>query len=277
MQSRFPVARVSALVALVVAGFLITQRAGGPHWRALRPGVEFATLRGEPYCRFGSAAIAVLRLDPARVRLRVRHYSQEPERRPLDVLDWQRRTGALAVFNAGQYYADYTYMGLLVSDGRVISRRPHTSFRAALVAAPVRGGPDARVLDLSHSRLDPDSLGWREVAQSFMLFDREGRVRVRRSDHVANRTAVAEDKHGHLVVLTTEGGYTLFEFAQLLKKAPIGLSHAMAMDGGQEAELVVSTGSFRYASFADWPPDGAGRPAPVPPVALPAVVTVMAP
>ena len=51
MRSRFPVARVSALAALVVGSLLVTQRATGPHWRTLRPGVEFATLRGEPYHR----------------------------------------------------------------------------------------------------------------------------------------------------------------------------------------------------------------------------------
>ena len=277
MRSRFPVARVSALVALAVAIFLITQRASGTHWRTLRPGVEFTTLRGEPYCRSGSAAIAALRLDPARVQLRVRHYSQESEGRPLDVLDWQRRTGALAVFNAGQYYADLSYMGLLASGGRVISRRVHPSFRAALVAAPRGGGLAARVVDLAVTPLDPDSLRWEEVAQSFMLFDRAGNVRVRHSDQVAHRTAVAEDRRGRLVVLTSEGGYTLWDFAQLLKASPLELSHAMAMDGGLEAELVVSTGRFRYASFGEWPPDGTGRPAPEPPVRLPAVVTVVAP
>ena len=30
------------------------------------------------------------------------------------------------------------------------------------------------------------------------------------------------------------------------------LKHAMSMDGGHEAELVVSRGAFRYASFGPW-------------------------
>ena len=274
MRSRFPFARVSALVALVVGAILITQRAGGVHWRVLRSGVEFATVRGEPYCRRGSSAIAALRVDPSRVPVRVRHFTREPERRPLDILEWQRRTGALAVVNAGQYYADYSYMGLLASDGKVVSRIPHPTFKAALVAGPRAGGGGARVVDLTAERLDPDSLGWSEVAQSFMLFDRDGTVRVRRSDQVANRTAVAEDHEGRLVVLTSEGGYTLWEFARLLQRLPLGLSQAMAMDGGLEAELVVSAGRFRYASFGQWE---RGRPAPTPPALLPAVVTVSAP
>jgi uncharacterized protein YigE (DUF2233 family) len=276
MRSRFPVARVSALAALVVGVFLVTQRSTGTHWRTLRPGVEFATLRGEPWCRYGSASVAVLRLDPSRVRIRVRHFSREPERRPLDILEWQRRSGAIAVFNAGQYYDDYSYMGMLASGGKVISRRPHPTYKAALVAGPSTGAPAIRVLDLTLEPLDPDSLGWSEVAQSFMLFDRDGKVRVRRSDQVAARTAVGEDRSGRIVVLTSEGGYTLWDFAQLLKKLPLELSQAMSMDGGLEAEMVVSAARFRYASFGHWEQGRAPRDAPPPPTALPAVVTVSA-
>jgi hypothetical protein len=273
MRSHFPVARVSALVAVVVGAFLISQRTAGTRWRELAPGVEFATLNGEPFCRSGSTAIAALRLDPARVRLRVRHYGAEPERRPLDIVEWRRRTGALAAFNAGQYYDDYSYMGLLAGGGRLISRRPHPTYRAALVAGPRHGGARARVIDLSQERLDPDSLGWAEVAQSFMLFDSAGTVRVRDSDQAAKRTAVAEDRRGRLVVLTSEGGYTLHDFAQLLQRSALDLVLAMAMDGGREAEMVVSAGSFRYASFGHWE---RGAAPPEPPVALPVVVTVEA-
>ena len=278
MRSGFPVARVSALAALVVGGFLVTQRATGPHWRTLRPGVEFAALRGEPYCRHGSAAVAALRLEPvARAPPRPALLAASPSVGRWTSWEWQRRSGALAVFNAGQYYGDYSYMGLLASGGQVVSRRTHPTFRAALVADPRAGGRAIRVLDLSRERLDPDSLRWGEVAQSFMLFDRGGTVRVRHSDQVAARTAVAEDRDGRIVVLTSEGGYTLWDFAQLLKNLPLDLSQAMAMDGGLEAELVVDAARFRYASFGQWEHGRAEREAPPPPVPLPAVVTVSVP
>ena len=193
--------------------------------------MEFATLRGEPYCRSGSATVAALRLDPARVRLRVRHFSGEPELRPLDILEWQRRSGALAVFNAGQYYGDYSYMGLLAGGGRIISRRPHPTYMAALVAAP-RGGGRARVIDLSRERLDADSLGWGEVAQSFMLFDRAGQgaraaQRPGRGPHRGGRgpprPARGADQRGRLHALGLR---------RAAAALPLDLSLAMAMDGG---------------------------------------------
>jgi uncharacterized protein YigE (DUF2233 family) len=267
---RLPLAGLLGLVLAVGGVLLIAQRGRGVQWRALEPGLEFATLHGEPYCRRGSAAIAALRVDPRRYRLEVRHYSDEPEGQPLDVVEWRRRSGAIAAFNAGQYYPDYTYMGLLVSGGRVISSRRHPEYQAALVAEPARRGAEARVLDLSRERLEPGD--WGEVAQSFMLFDRDGALRVRRGERVANRTVVGEDRHGRILVVTTEGGYRLWELAELLRDGPLGMRHAMSMDGGSEAKLCVSASDFHYASFGPWngedaPPAGAGA-------ALPTVITV---
>ena len=269
----FIVLIVAGLSALVLS---LVRDAGGPRWRTLREGMEFTTLRGDPYCRRGSSEIAILRLDPAHVRLRMLHYSRDPGGVPLSIVEWQQRTGAFAVFNAGQYYPDLSYMGLLVSDGVRVSKRLHPEFRAALVASPDDGRAGARVLDLDRDSLDPAAPGWREVAQSFMLFDRGGRPRIRKSDGVANRTAVAQDGKGRLLVITTEGSYTLWDFAQLLKKAPIGLSHAMSMDGGYEAELCVSTPPFHYASFGQWKGQGDVSDAPGAKVPLPAVIAVLA-
>ena len=73
------------------------------------------------------------------------------------------------------------------------------------------------------------------------------------------------------VVITSEGGYTLWEFGQLIRRAPLGLSHAMSMDGGREAELCVRAPGFEYNSFT---PTAAGGDQAVP---LPAVIAVMRP
>ena len=266
-----PVGRIAAAIALAVAVWAVARGARAPQWRTLQPGVEFALMRGEPYCRHGSSDIALLRIDPARVGLRVLHYTRQPDRRPLTLPEWQRRLQALAVFNAGQYYPDFSYMGMLVSDGELISSRPHPNFRAALVAAPTSDRRAARVLDLNRVPLSALRAEWREIAQSFMLFDQQGRRRVRKTDQIANRTAVGQDRRGHLVVATSEGSYTLWEFAELLQRSPLQLTHAMSMDGGHEAELCVVAGRFRYATFGRW--DDASSPEGA--VPLPAVIAVM--
>lgn len=259
---------------VLVGAFVLWRGTSALRWRELAPGLEFATLRGEPYCRRGSAAIAMLRLDPERVRLRVRHFTQNEDAHPLDVVEWQRLTRAVAVFNAGQFYPDWRYMGLLSSGGRWLSKRPHTGYHAVLVADRHGPGEGARVLDMSGVPLSPDSLAWNEVAQSFMLFDSTGALRVRRSERIANRTVVAEDREGRLLILVSEGSYTLADLAYVLQNSPLQLRHAMSMDGGREAELVVARGDFRYASFGQWGLTDEHPSAPAARVPLPAVIAV---
>lgn len=258
-----------------VAAFALMRSGGTPRWREIAPGLEFATLSGEPYCRLGSSAVAMLRFDPRRIEVRVHHYTRLPSWRPPTIVDWQRATHATVVFNAGQFYPDWRYMGLLVAHGDTVSARPHAGFQAALVAASGGGPRDARVLDLAKTPLESQR-GWSEVAQSFMLFDSAGSARVRKSDRIANRTIVGEDRRGRLVVAVSEGAYTLADFAQLLRRSPLGLTHAMSMDGGGEAQLVVATRSFRYASFGRWPEHGP-TDAPGAQTPLPAVITLEAP
>jgi len=254
-----------------VAIWVVARGTSAPRWRTLQPGVEFAVMRGDPYCRHGSSDIALLRIDPARVGLRVLHYTRQADRKPLTLPEWQQRIHALAVFNAGQYYPDLSYMGMLVSDGEVISSRPHPSFRAALVASSGTMPHAARVLDLDRVPLSVVLSEWREIAQSFMLFDQQGERRVRKTDQIANRTIVGQDRRGHLIVATSEGSYTLWDFAEMLQRSPLQLTHAMSMDGGHEAGLCVVAGRFRYATFGRWD-DGEAPQGVVP---LPAVIAVM--
>ena len=85
-------ARISALVAVAVGAYLIAHGRVAPRWRTLRPGLEIATIHGEPWCKHGSAQIAVLRIDPANFAIRVRHYSLTADGEPLDIVAWQRST-----------------------------------------------------------------------------------------------------------------------------------------------------------------------------------------
>jgi len=270
MPSRALHARWILPFVLVVAVFALWRDTRSVHWRRVGAGAEFTTLSGEPFCRLGSSTVAVLRFDPAKVRLRARYYDREHPPRLLSITEWQQETRATAVFNAGQYYPDFSYMGLLVCGGDTVSARPHIGFQAALVA---RDGV-AAVVDLAQSPLDARA-AWTDVAQSFMLFDRSGGERVRRSGKVANRTAVGTDARGWLVVCVSEGAYTLADYAQVLMRAPLGLTHAMSMDGGLESELVVASPGVHYASFGDWAP-GRESNAPGALVPLPAVLTLEA-
>ena len=153
---------------------------------------------------------------------------------------------------------------------------PHPDFKAALVASPVNGPPRARVLDLTREPIDPVTSEWREVAQSLMLFDDDGKLRDPQVEpggepHGGRRgragPAAGDHERGRLHAARVR------DPARVARRS--SLAHAMNMDGGYEAELLVHSGGFRYASFGRWrddqPPDAPGAHVP-----LPAVIVVSA-
>lgn len=242
-------------------------------WQLLRPGLEFGFWEAQSANRAGSTRLALLRVDPARYRFRV--LAGEVGDEGMSAAQWRRQSGALAVFNAGQFTPQHAYLGLLIQDGRQITR-PVTNLEAVLVAEPSEPGlPPARVIDLHYTTLPLPDIPYRQAAQSLMLLDRFGQIRVRRSDKVAHRTLVAEDEKGRILVMISEGKHTLWELARSLAEPGLGLREVMCMDGGAEAQMVVAVDGFAYQQTGG-PKGSPDLPLPWPAANLPAALGIFA-
>jgi hypothetical protein len=247
------------LCALALAG---TAQSAGVTWRQLASGLEFArwsiprydSVTGQGYCRMGEPYVAVLRIEPNRWRFEVLHYSLNgDDAGPQTIEQWQEQTSAPVVFNSGQYYPDLSYIGLLRNDDQEFGARLHPQWQALFVAEPNRKGiRRARVIDLKYDQFRPAATPYTRVAQSFMLFDQTGRKRVKKGNWVANRTGIAEDRKGRILVFVSEGGLTIWDFARLLQNSGLNLVKAMSMDGGYESELAVHIRDFDYVGYGQW-------------------------
>lgn len=238
--------------------------APGSAWRTLAPGLEFALLDGGSGCRRGDCHVAVVRAEPASWRPALHHALEEPGGGGgLDAAAWQARTRAPVVINAGQYYPDRRPMGLFVKDGRNWGTKLIKAWKAILAADPApaagQGVAGTVLLDLDFDAFDASTTPYRVVLQSFMLLDRAGKKRVRRSEWQANRTVIATDQDGRLLLVTTPGAWTLWELADWLARTPaLSVRHAMALDGGFEAQMVVRAAGFAYESFGAYHVDDTG-------------------
>lgn len=240
-------------------------------WRQLRPGLEFRFLDASASLRSGSPRLAVLRVDPQRFRFKVLASPEGQEGRTAG--EWRRMSGALAVFNAGQYTPERTYLGLLIADGRTRGR-PMGHLEGLFVSEPNEPGlPLARVLDLQYTPFQPQNSPYRHAAQSLMLLDRFGQVRVRRTDKVAHRTLLAQDEPGRILVMVSEGRHTLWELARVVADAGLGLREVMCMDGGPEAQLDLTVNGFSYQQYGG-PTSSPGLPLPWPTANLPAALGI---
>jgi hypothetical protein len=125
------------------------------------------------------------------------------------------------------------------------------------VAEPKGMSPDlprATILDLLTTPVDPKKLPWTQGVQSFpLLLDYKGKIRVRNSDKRAHRTVIATDRNGNILVFNTANRFfTLFEFAEFLKKSAFNIDSALNLDGGTEAQLAVKTEGFEFFSPPSW-------------------------
>jgi hypothetical protein len=143
----------------------------------------------------------------------------------------------------------------LAKDDRRLGSGLHPQWKALLVSEPRDGKPDvppAAIIDLEKEAFDWDGRPYRNVMQSFMLLDRDGRIRVRQTDSLASRTVLAQDRGGRILVVFVPGACTLYELAQLLKSADLDIEQAMSLDGGFEAQLSIGQGDARSALYGSW-------------------------
>jgi uncharacterized protein YigE (DUF2233 family) len=211
-----------------------------PLWERLIPGLNVAIWNPSPACP-DIPPLLMVQIDPERFRFSIYQFHDAGIPAPLPIHDWQRQTGAYFLFNAGLFREDYSYLGLLLKEGRPLGGKRHHSWQGVFAAEPKEPAQrKARVLDLAFDALPDEPFPYREAAQSLMLLDRTGKPRVRQTGKRAYQTIVAEDSAGAIIVMKSTGPAPLYELAGCLREALPSIKQAMAMDGGSSSDVLAS-------------------------------------
>ena len=220
-------------------------------WETLSEGLAITLWEPGDRCEDEVPSSVILKVDPGRVRFATYHFRDEGLPEPPVIRDWQRRTGASVVVNSGLFLEDYSYLGILLKDGRSIGGKRHPTWQGLFVAEPVQSGlRKAGILDLSVDHFSSERPVYREAAQSLMLLDRKGKLRVRRSGRQAYQTVVGENGDGIILLIKTTAAVGLRELAECLRVGLPELRQAMALDGGSSSDLLLAPdllGKFRDA------------------------------
>ncbi|MCX5890828.1 MAG: phosphodiester glycosidase family protein [Deltaproteobacteria bacterium] len=242
---------VCLLAPVTVRGAGLTHTS--PRWQTLGRGLSFTqvdVLR-EGEVNEVMATLAVVKIDPASNAFRVFHHA------PQAITLWQQELKAPIVFNASYYGTDNQPVGLIIADGQAIGSGRNRQMRGMFVAEPKGISPDlprATILDLLATPINPKNLPWTQGVQSFpLLLDYKGNIRVRDSEKKANRTVIATDRVGNILIFNTSNRYfTLRELAQFLKASKFDVDSALNLDGGTEAQLLIKTKDFEFFSPPTW-------------------------
>lgn len=238
--------RRTALRWLLVAGALpllacVKSEPPGPlQWTTLPSGMQWAAtavLSGTDRLR---VPVYLLRLSPARFRPGV-VLAADHSRVLWDAEGFRTATGALAAVNAGYFDPQWRPLGLLVSDGKQLSRLRRVDHGVFCVAAGEASLHHARSFVAPENLEFAIECGPRLVVDGAPLHFKPGSDR---------RVAIGKRADGDVVLAASDGVLSLAEWASLLA-APestggAALSDALNLDGGSSAMLSVADGSFAF-------------------------------
>ncbi len=217
-------------------------------WDRLAEGLAVAVWTPPAFCSDVPPLLAI-DIEPGRYRFSVHYFREAGLEEPLDISAWQVRTGHDLVFNAGLFRENFAYLGLLYGNGRSLGGKQHGTWLGLFVAEPIgTGQAPARIIDLSYESFDGQNPSYREVAQSLMLIDQAGTIRVRKSGKQAQQTIVAEQDNGHILLFKTTEPAALYDLGQCLHEAFPTIRRAMAMDGGASSDAALAPSFLSSAS-----------------------------
>jgi uncharacterized protein YigE (DUF2233 family) len=209
-------------------------------WDRPAEGLAIGVWNPSPLCH-DVPPLIVSEIDPLSYRISVHYFRNEPFQEPPDIHEWQRRTGHDLIFNAGLFRENFSYLGLLYAQGKSLGSKRHASWMGLFVAEPTQAGVSrAGILDLSIDPFDEQRPPYGEAAQSLMLLDRTGRVRVKQTGKQSQQTIVAELQNGHILIMKTTDVVSLHAIGRCLHEAYPEIRQAMAMDGGASSDLSIS-------------------------------------
>lgn len=214
-------------------------------WRTVADGFEAAEL---PVLADGAEVDRLLlaRVDPVRYRFVARNAPAGNRR----LADWMADPGTLLAINGSYYGHRGTPVTPFVSDGAPLGPVQYAATHGAFVASDAFTG----IRDLQDGNWQAALAGARDAMVSYpMLRAADGSSRAERSRWLANRSFVAQDSVGRIVLGTTrEAFFSLDRLAGFLRAAPLELTLALNLDGGPVACQGIALGSFQRRFCGRW-------------------------
>lgn len=245
-------ARLSPAMRLAMQPVIPDVAAGAGTWQEVEPGFD---VREVPVVA-GDQEIDRLylnRFDPARFRFVARN---EPGG-TRDIDQWEAALhpegprGTVLIVNGSYFGLKGEADTPLISMGEKLGPSDYDA-RAGVWVASASG---THVIDLT-------GRDWRAVldgAENAMvsyplLIGEDGRNNVRaKSNWLANRTFVAEDHQGRIIIGSTKDAFfSLDRLATFLLKAELDIKTALNLDGGPVAGLSVRSGNYNLKHYARW-------------------------
>jgi hypothetical protein len=230
-------------------GLFIPAQGQTADWKRLNDGLELGQFKIREWSPAGDCTMVVLRVDPARWRLKALAASQTGDSAGLTAAEWCDKHGLAAAINAGMFQGDYrTHVGYMKAHGRVVSKGI-TDYQSAAAFEPAREElPPFRIFDLEDTTLGAVAKDYECVIQNLRLIKRRGFNRWKENGERWREAALGEDAQGRALLIFCRSPYSMRDFNRLLLNLPLDLVCAQHLEGGPEAQLSIRCADMK----SDW-------------------------
>ena len=207
-------------------------------WVSRAPGFETSEV-GLDVFSLNLAKLYLERIDPAKWNFRVKTDPSGAH----DLRDWMAETGATLVVNGSYYAPNKQPVTPVSSDGKLVAPKRYVTRNGAFLAS----NKSAAVVNLRGLSWQQAFAGRSNALVSFPLLMVNGvAVKLGGSTRPANRSFIAQDKAGRIVIGTTSlAPVSLQDFATLLAGLKLDLVTAVNLDGGPLACQSLQTATLK--------------------------------
>jgi len=212
-------------------------------WEALEPGLELASPVAPEPAAEGDSRIWILRLDPKRFELQLLNSSARTDGAIRTAKGWAGEGGFVAVINAGMYQADYrTSLSLMQRRDHVNNPRL-TKDRTVLAFDPLDPGvPPAQIIDRSCQDFDALRPRYAGLVQSIRMISCRRENVWRQQEQRWSISSIGMDDEGRILLIHSRSPFSTHDLIDNLLELPLGLTRAMYLEGGAQAQLYVNAG-----------------------------------
>ncbi len=213
-------------------------------WRTLEPGLELGEFDLPETSDVGDSRLRVLRIDPKLWHLRLLCAGNLGDGSAHTARDWCSEYGLAAAINASMFQGDGRTSVAHMRTGEYVNNGALSDDNAVLAFDPsgLRDVPPVKLLDLQCE----DYADWRDLYGTFiqdirMVTCRGGNA-WSRQDRRWSTACVGQDSTGRVLLIHVRSPYPVHDLIDGLMALPLGLTRAMYVEGGPEAQLYVHAG-----------------------------------
>jgi hypothetical protein len=220
---------------------------GRAAWKQLDTGLELGIFQAPQSSEIGDSLIRILRASPEQYKLVLLNVSKSESSKNMTAKEWSRNHNLIAAINAGMYQKDNkTSVAYMKTRSRVINRRLSRDKTILAFDRVNTEVPEVKIIDRQCDDFSTWKTNYQTLIQSIRMISCTGKNVWQKQATRWSTSAIAVDHSGRVLMIHSRSPYSTHDFIKHLKQLPIGISRAMYLEGGSEAQLFINMKGEQY-------------------------------